>query len=182
MQEMQRTGSKTPVLLKTITGIIIMQMTAKAGIKKHSQLVMDTLFEEFFQLHDLGVFLAQDPKNLTRAQKKAALRGINVIKEKRCGRIKGRTVADRRNQINLYRKEETSSPPVSNDALMFINGKQCTITWFVDDTKITHVDTKVVTEAIEKIESKVGKMIVTRGGKNHVFLGMGIRFQKNSTL
>ena len=74
VQEMQRTGSKTPVLLKTVTGIIMMHMTAKARIKKHDQVAINALFvEEFFQLHDLGVFLAQDPKKLTRAQKKAAL-------------------------------------------------------------------------------------------------------------
>ena len=265
----------------------MMQMSAKAGIKKHGQVAIDALFEEFFQLHDLGVFLAQDPKKLSRAQKKAALRAINVIKEKRCGRIKGRTVADGRNQRNLYTKEETSSPTVSNDALMLslmidamegrdvatadvqgaylhakmtdftllrmegdsvdimcdvsahykefvchengkkvlylkllkalygcvqsallwydlfsntlqdmgyelnpydtcvankeINGKQCTIAWYVDDTKISHVDTKVVTETIERIESKFGKMTVTRGA-NHVFLGMDIRFAKDRTV
>ena len=62
-----------------------------------------------------------------------------------------------------------------------INGKQCTIARYVDDTKISHADTKVVTEAIEKIESTLGKMTVTRG-KNHVFLGMDIRLQKKGTL
>ena len=255
VQEMQEIGSKSPVL-KTITGIIMMQMSAKAGIKKHGQIAVDALYEAFCQLHDLGVFLAQDPKKLSRAQKKAALRAMNVIKEKRCGRIKGRTIADERNQRSLYTKEETSSLAVSNDALMLslvidamegqdeatadvqgaylhakmtdftllrmegdsvdtmcdvsadyrkyvcyengkkvlylkllkalygcvqsallwydlfsstlqemghdlnpydrcvankvINGKQCTIAWYVDNTKISHVDTKVVTEAIEK--------------------------------
>ena len=41
-----------------------------------------------------------------------------MIKEKIYGRIKGRTVADRKNQRNMYSKEETSSPMVSNDAFM----------------------------------------------------------------
>ena len=29
-----------------------------------------------------------------------------------------------------------------------INGKQCTIVWYVDDNKISHVDANVVTEII----------------------------------
>ncbi len=96
----------------------MMQMTAKAGIKKHGQVAIDALFNEFSQLHDLTVFRPQDAKRLTKAQKKAALRAINVIKEKRCGKIKGRTVADGRAQRNLYTKDETASATVATDALL----------------------------------------------------------------
>jgi hypothetical protein len=42
----------------------------------------------------------------------------SVVKEKRCGQIKGRTVADGRPQRQLYTKEESSSPTISTDALM----------------------------------------------------------------
>jgi hypothetical protein len=41
-----------------------------------------------------------------------------MVKEKRCGKIKGRTIADGRPQRSLYTKEETTSPTVGNDALM----------------------------------------------------------------
>jgi hypothetical protein len=41
-----------------------------------------------------------------------------VIKEKRCGRIKGRIVPDRRPQRALRTKEDASSPTVLTDALM----------------------------------------------------------------
>lgn len=51
-----------------------------------------------------------------------------------------------------------------------INGKQCTIVWYVDDTKISHVDPNVVTDVILKIEERFGKMSVTRG-REHEFLG-----------
>jgi hypothetical protein len=209
------------------------------------------------------------------------------VKEKRCGRIKGRTVADGRPQRDLYTKDETSSPTVSTDALMLsllidahehrdvatadvagaylhaemedftllkmegesvdimcdvcddyrkfvciengkkvlylkllkalygcvqsallwyelfsstlqvagyelnpydtcvankmIDGKQCTIAWYVDDNKISHVDDKVVTRTIEMIEGRFGKMTVTRG-KEHVFLGMNITFHDDGTV
>jgi hypothetical protein len=60
-----------------------------------------------------------------------------------------------------------------------INGKQCTVGWYVDDNKISHVDDKVVTGIIEKIENRFGKMTVTRG-KKHVFLGMHITFHHDT--
>jgi hypothetical protein len=58
----------------------------------------------------------------------------------------------------------------------YIQGKQCTICWYVDDNKISHVNPKVVDEIIEKIESKFGKMSQTRG-EAHDFLGMNITFK-----
>jgi hypothetical protein len=56
-----------------------------------------------------------------------------------------------------------------------VNGKQLTIAWFVDDNKISHVDSKVVDWLIEEIEKKHEKMTICRGSK-HVFLGMDIEF------
>ena len=59
-----------------------------------------------------------------------------------------------------------------------VNGKQCTICWYVDDTKISHVDPGVVDDVITKIEERFGKMVVTRG-KKHNFVGMDIEFKDN---
>ena len=50
--------------------------------------------------------------------------------------------------------------------------------WYVDDLKISHKDTKVVSDVIEKFEEPVGKMTVTRG-REHKFLGMKIRYNEN---
>ena len=61
------------------------------------------------------------------------------------------------------------------------NGKQCTICWYVDDTKISHVDKTVVDWVINKIESKVGKMTVTRGCK-HTFVGVDVEFIGNGAV
>ena len=65
-------------------------------------------------------------------------------------------------EINKY------DPCVANK---IINGKQCTICWYVDDTKISHVDPKVVSWVIEQIEQRFGKMSVVRGSE-HTFVGM----------
>ena len=62
-----------------------------------------------------------------------------------------------------------------------IEGKQCTIASYVDDNKISHVDPKVVSMIIDKLEERFGKMTVTRG-KEHVFLGMNsIRYTEERT-
>ena len=40
-----------------------------------------------------------------------------------------------------------------------INGKQCTITWHVDDLKISHVEQAVVDKTICNLEKTYGPMI-----------------------
>ena len=100
-----------------LVGVCFNQMSAKAGIKKHGDKAVMALFREFAQLHDKKVMKAVKASDLTRDQRKAALHAINVIKEKRDGKIKGRTCADGRKQRGLYTKEETASPTISNDSM-----------------------------------------------------------------
>ena len=61
-----------------------------------------------------------------------------------------------------------------------VNGKQCTIAWYVDEAKISHVDKQVVTDIIEQIEERFQKTTVTRG-KKHTFLGMDITYTEKGT-
>ena len=55
---------------------------------------------------------------MSKQQKRDALYALNLIKEKRNGEIKGRTVADGRKQRKWYTKDEVTSPTISNDSLM----------------------------------------------------------------
>jgi len=275
------------IICKYICGHIMTQMTATAGIKKHGQAAVDDLLQEFCQLNNKDVFDPIDTSTLTTGQKREALRAVNLIKEKRSGKLKGRTCANGWSQRAHYTKEQTTYPTVSTDALMLsltidakegrdlatadvkgaylhafmedfvilklvgeavnimchvnpknkkfvvvehgkkvlylqllkalygcvqsallwyelftgtlvnmgfklnpydpcvansqVKGKQCTVAWYVDDNKISHVDATVVTDVIEKIEAKFGKMTVTRG-KHHVFLGIDITFNNNGTV
>jgi len=281
-----QSGTNIEEKKKLVFGHVMTQMTAMAGIKKHGKAAEAALMAEFAQLEDLTVYESIDPTSLTKEQRRGALRAINLIKEKRDGRLKGRTVADGRPQRSLYDKSETASPTVSTDALTLsiivdahegrdvatadvagaylkadmddfvvmkftggsvdilcemnpdhtkftttergvkvlyvrlikaiygcvksallwydlfsntlkdlgfvlnpydpcianctIDGKQCTIAWYVDDNKISHIDPGVVTMIINKIEERFGKMTVTRG-KEHVFLGMKIRYTNVGT-
>ena len=55
---------------------------------------------------------ARQGKSLTKTQKKAALKYLMFLKQKRCGKIKGRGCADGRKQRVYKTKEETSSPTI----------------------------------------------------------------------
>ena len=56
-----------------------------------------------------------------------------------------------------------------------IDGSQCTILWYVDDTKISHKDEGIVRKLINALEEKFGEMSKSFGNK-HEFLGMEIFF------
>jgi hypothetical protein len=72
VEVMMGSGSKTEVL-NYVTGSIMTQMTAKAGIKKHVQAVINALYQEFLQLHNQDVFDGKHAGELTISQKRAAL-------------------------------------------------------------------------------------------------------------
>ena len=55
-----------------------------------------------------------------------------------------------------------------------IDENQCTILWYVDDLKTSHVDPAVVSSVLADIDAeygKISKMTITRG-KVHKYLGM----------
>ena len=62
-----------------------------------------------------------------------------------------------------------------------INRKQCTITWHVDDKKISHTDENVVTDIIHELENYFGTFTVTRG-KKHSYLGMNIEVREDKKI
>ena len=59
-----------------------------------------------------------------------------------------------------------------------INGKQCTIVFYVDDNKISHEDPEVVTSVLKQISGHFGELKVSRG-KKHDYLGMDIEVKDN---
>jgi len=52
---------------------------------------VDALLQEFCQLDSKNVFEPLDASTLTASQKREALRAVNLIKEKRSGKLEGRT-------------------------------------------------------------------------------------------
>ena len=56
-----------------------------------------------------------------------------------------------------------------------IGGKQLTVCWYVEDLKISCVDTNEVTKMIQWLESEYGEMHGSRG-KRHDYLGMWLNY------
>jgi hypothetical protein len=59
-----------------------------------------------------------------------------------------------------------------------INGKQCTVAWYVDDNRISHVEQEVVDEIVGKIEERFPGLTVEKGNA-HSFLGIKIKYMDN---
>ena len=60
----------------------------------------------------------------------------------------------------------------------YISGKHCTIAWYVDDNKVSHVEQDVIYDVINKVEEKFPVLTVTNGNI-HTFLGIKIRYLKD---
>ena len=60
----------------------------------------------------------------------------------------------------------------------YLDGQQCTITWHIDDLKISHVDEQVVRSIIQKIQNTFGQHseLSMHMGKRHDYLGMILDF------
>jgi hypothetical protein len=59
-----------------------------------------------------------------------------------------------------------------------INGKQCTIVWYVDDLKLSHVDASVVDQIVALLNAEFGKNmdLTIRRGKIHDYFGIQFDF------
>ena len=62
-----------------------------------------------------------------------------------------------------------------------IDGSQCTVTWYVDDSKVSHIKESVVSKVIKEIEESFEKMSVSRG-KSHVFVGMNFKINDDRSV
>ena len=65
-----------------------------------------------------------------------------------------------------------------------INGSQCTITWHIDDLKISHKEESVVSSIIEQIQAtfgQQGELSISRG-KRHDYLGMYLDYSEPGQL
>ena len=62
-----------------------------------------------------------------------------------------------------------------------INGKQCTVAWYLDDNKASHVDSRVIDELLDIIKTHVGEINITIG-KKHTFLGMSLRITEDKKI
>ena len=62
-----------------------------------------------------------------------------------------------------------------------IDGKQCTIVWYVDNNNVSHEDSRVVDKVLDMIKEQFGDITVDRG-KKHTFLGMNIKLRDDKKI
>ena len=85
------------------------------------------------------------------------------------------------NDLTLYLVETLGFTPNTYDVCVVnkqIDGKKCTISWYVDDLKISHKYSNVITNIIKSLNNKYGTilpLLVSRG-KVHDYLGMNFDF------
>lgn len=73
---------------------------------------------ELQQLHEQGVVEPKSHHELSFAEKKNALKYLMFLKQKRCGKIKGRGCADGQPQRDFIVKEDSSAPPMAIESVM----------------------------------------------------------------
>jgi len=98
--------------------VMFNQMHASKGIKMFKEKAVAAILKEYKQLNDMSVLGRIDYDSLTEEQKQLALDAVNLIKEKRNGKVKGRTCANGSSQRAYVPREEASSPTISLEALM----------------------------------------------------------------
>ena len=104
-------------LRSTTFNLVFTQMTADRGIKEVGEKAIAAIFKEYKQIDDLNVIGPLTPENLSNDQKRRALRAVNLIKLKRCGKVKGRLCANGAPHRKFIPREEAKSPTVSLDGL-----------------------------------------------------------------
>ena len=166
-----------------ILSFLTEQMTAKRGLKQFGTAGADAIMNELKQIVYRKVMEGRKSGELTTAQKKAALKYLMFLKQKRCGKIKGRGCADGRKQRLYKSKEETTSPTITTEALF--------ITCLVDAIENRYVATcdvpgafmhsdineqvhlkleGEITELLIKVDSTYAEFVTHEKGKTVIYM------------
>ena len=62
-----------------------------------------------------------------------------------------------------------------------VNGKQCTVVWYVYDNKASHVDSIVIDDLLGIIKTCFVEIKITRGNK-HAFLGINLQITEDKKI
>jgi Reverse transcriptase (RNA-dependent DNA polymerase) len=101
-----------------VLGFIFTQVSMKRGLKMFGDKGREAVETELHQLHDREVMTPVEADSLSQEEKKRALQYLMFLKEKRCGKIKGRGCADGRKQRLYTAKEDASSPTVAIESIL----------------------------------------------------------------
>jgi hypothetical protein len=98
---------------------IMMQLSLKVGLKEWGEEAFMAAQSEMKQLYFRNKFKPKHWRELSQVQRLTVLESNMFIKQKRDGKIKGRTVAGGNKQRNYISKEDASSPTVATESVLF---------------------------------------------------------------
>ncbi len=102
-----------------VWGYLMTQYNLKPGLRKFGERGATAAIAELTQLHVMDTWTVMDPTKLTRDDKTRVLLSLLFLKEKRCGKIKGRACVNGAPQRAYIPKEDAALPTISTE-LMFI--------------------------------------------------------------
>ena len=95
------------------------QVSVEGGIRRFGNKAVEARHCQSIRSSMTNRFLERDLQmNLPRNRKIKALNLITMVKQKRCGKIKGRACADGRKERRYITKEESTSPTIHLESLM----------------------------------------------------------------
>jgi Reverse transcriptase (RNA-dependent DNA polymerase)/Zinc knuckle len=101
-----------------LSSTVLTQYSMNKGLKVFGDKGIQAVLNELRQLHDRNVIIPVESESLSKSERRQALQYLMFLKEKRCGKIKGRGCADGRKQREYTSKEEASSPTVANESVL----------------------------------------------------------------
>jgi hypothetical protein len=101
-----------------VVAMIVTQQSLKAGLKQWGDKAKEAAHSEMKQLHFRETFKPHHWSKLRHTQQQSVPESHMFLKEKRNGKIKGRTVAGGNEQRDFTSKEEASSPTVTTESVL----------------------------------------------------------------
>jgi hypothetical protein len=101
-----------------VVAAVMTQLSLKVGLKEWGDKAYAAAESEMKQLHFRNTFKPMQWSKLTDIQRQTVLESHMFLKEKRDGKIKGRTVAGGNKQRDYISKEDASSPTVATESVL----------------------------------------------------------------
>jgi hypothetical protein len=135
-----------------IVGMVMVQVSMKAALKKWDKAAEQAITIEIKQLHWHNLYKPMHWHELTKAQKENILESYIFVEEKRDGMVKVRKVVRGNKQEDYITKEDVSSPTVLAEAVMLT----CLIGTLEDqDIAVIDIPNSFVQTVIEDEEHRV---------------------------
>jgi hypothetical protein len=96
-----------------VVAAIMTQLSLKAGLKEWGDKAFTATQSEMKQLHFRNTFKPKHWREPSQVQRHTILESHMFLKQKRDGKIKGRTVAGGSKQRDYISKEDASSPTIT---------------------------------------------------------------------